>query len=618
MQPSYISVGGSWGAILESTCQKWMLHVDENLLLSGFRHRPGIQPWIGEHIGKYLLGAIPTSQMLRCTELAEKAQRLVEELVKCQEEDGYLGTYLKEGRWLGYGDVGPGDVWDVWVHKYCILALLAYQEFAGWEPALEAAVKAADLLLKEFGPGRRDINKCDYHTGLASGSVLEPIMLLYQRTGEQRYLDFAHHLLSRWEAPDGPRIMPVLRERGDVSTIGNGKAYEMLSCFVGLVEYARVTGDREVLQLVLEARDRIADTQRYPTGGMSNKEHFWRPGLSPEWGSMETCVTFTWIQLNLRLFELTGDERALDLVEEAAWNQLLPAVSPQHDTWSYHLSMTGPKRFFKEWIQGVDKGKTSFGGAPLTCCHTNGQRGLALAPLYTYGVTPQGALAVNLYGESEGWLELPGVGRVQITQHTDFPRAERVTLQVIPEGDGEYELLLRRPPWVNAVVVDGQKAAESGRRIIVRRSGRATVHICLEMGPHVRMCGFEARGKCAIAYGPLILAMDHAPKGLDLDQVALVLGRSEITRNLSVLMENGWPVVDVPVAGIPKFAVFDAGVELAGTVRLRPVLFAGLEGNPGLERVINGTAMPSYNLAKKRQTLFPEYRVLLPFFWCPG
>jgi len=138
------------------------------------------------------------------------------------------------------------------------------------------------------------------------------------------------------------------------------------------------------------------------------------------------------------------------------------------------------------------------------------------------------------------------------------------------------------------------------------------------MGPHVRMCGFEARGKCAIAYGPLILAMDHAPKGLDLDQVALVLGRSEITRNLSVLMENGWPVVDVPVAGIPKFAVFDAGVELAGTVRLRPVLFAGLEGNPGLERVINGTAMPSYNLAKKRQTLFPEYRVLLPFFWCPG
>jgi hypothetical protein len=53
-------------------------------------------------------------------------------------------------------------------------------------------------------------------------------------------------------------------------------------------------------------------------------------------------------------------------------------------------------------------------------------------------------------------------------------------------------------------------------------------------------------------------------------------------------------------------------------VLLKPVLFTGLEGNPGLDSVIDGEDVRHYNLAKERQSLFPEYRVLLPYLWCPG
>jgi len=52
------ALSGRWGHILEASTRRWTLAVDEQILLAGFQKRPGMQPWIGEHAGKWLLGAI--------------------------------------------------------------------------------------------------------------------------------------------------------------------------------------------------------------------------------------------------------------------------------------------------------------------------------------------------------------------------------------------------------------------------------------------------------------------------------------------------------------------------------------------------------------------------------
>jgi len=244
-------VSGMWGKRLKALIENWCLLVDEEFLLDCFRNRPGEQRFIGEHFGKYLDGVIAANVWEAHPELDKKIKYLVEEFVKTQEEDGYIGTYLPETRWQGrpHHLIPIENGWDPWVFKYSILALMHYHRLTGWQPALDVSKKAVDLLAKVFGPGGDyNLNHSDEHWGLASGSVLEAVMVVYRATGEKRYLDFATHIVKHyWEinASLQPRILPVLRHGWPIKDIGMGKAYEMISCFVGLLEYSRCTGETE-------------------------------------------------------------------------------------------------------------------------------------------------------------------------------------------------------------------------------------------------------------------------------------------------------------------------------------------------------------------------------------
>jgi len=381
----------------------------------------------------------------------------------------------------------------------------------------------------------------------------------------------------------------------------------MMSCFVGLVEYARATGDGDILQMVLDARDRIADSMRYPTGGMSSNEWFTFPGELPERANIETCVAFTWVQLNLRLFEVCGDERGVELAEWTAWNQLFPALAPDCSTWTYHLPVTGPKRFARRGGQEGDE------GGALTCCHTNGQRGLALLPQYQYTLDGAGALCVNLYGASSAVIELPGAGPVRVEQHTAFPRANEVELRLHPDGPASYTVRLRQPEWADGLEVQGAPVAPNGHRHDLTCRGEVTLRVRFRMRPRLLLLGFEARGRCTASYGPLVMALDKPPAGWALDAVALAVHPEAFPASAALAEEQGWPALDVPAIRLPGLVMADASAMAQApraAIRLKPVLLCGLEGNPCLESDLGFGDISVHN--PDSRALLPEYRVMLP------
>lgn len=123
-----------------------------------------------------------------------KITRGVQAILATQSPDGYIGNYAPDAQLGG---------WDVWGRKYTMLGLLAYYDLTGDKKSLEGAVKLADHLLTQI-PAQKSIVRAGYYRGMPPSSVLVPMVMLYNRTMDSRYLDFAKYIVSEWETPDGP------------------------------------------------------------------------------------------------------------------------------------------------------------------------------------------------------------------------------------------------------------------------------------------------------------------------------------------------------------------------------------------------------------------------------
>src|SRR5208282_1881816 len=190
----------------------------------------------------------------------------------------------------------------------------------------------------------------------------------------------------------------------------NAKAYEMLSNLVGLCELARATGDRSFVQPVLNAWQDIVSKRLYITGSASQGEHFHGDyDLPNQTGAhvAETCVTVTWIQLNLQLLRLTGDAKFANELEKTIYNHLAAAQNPRGDDWCYFTPLAGKKPY--------DSG--------ITCCHSSGPRGMALAPMEAYlkeQTDGSDVLLVSTFETSSVTAELGGT-EVRVEQRSHFP-----------------------------------------------------------------------------------------------------------------------------------------------------------------------------------------------------
>jgi DUF1680 family protein len=265
--PDRVRLSGWVGLRIAANEANRLAKLDPARLLEGYRKRPGRQSWDGEHVGKWLDAATLAWVNTGDPALRQKLDYVAAELIKCQLEDGYLGTYLDKDRWTE---------WDVWAHKYNLIGLITYMRYTGNLEPLPACRRMGDLLCNTFGdePGKRDIIKAGPHKGMAPTSVLEPMVLLYRLTGERRYLEFCRYILRAWEQPNGPKIISTLLRAKRVDKVGNAKAYEMLSCLNGALEFYRTTGEPKILEACLNAWQDIVENRLYLTGAASYEEFF--------------------------------------------------------------------------------------------------------------------------------------------------------------------------------------------------------------------------------------------------------------------------------------------------------------------------------------------------------
>lgn len=503
--------------------------------------------WRGEYWGKLMRGACMTWQHTEDSELYDILTDAVKGLLAAQDADGRISTYSKKAEFQD---------WDIWCRKYVLLGLIHFHEICREEglkeAVLEAAGKHLDYIVSHIGEGedkKKITQTSNIWRGINSSSILEPVVRLYQLKPEKRYLDFADYIVENGGAEGFDIFQAAFEDRLYPYQYPVVKAYELMSCFEGLLVYARVKGDERRKQAVIRFADRLLESEATIVGGsgcrheLFNHSTLMQTGTDYEGLMLETCVTVTWMKLMARVYEMTGDMRYLEEVERAAFNALYGAVNTENSTCGpeatfdlpsyrgvYERSVSGhggKGQMFDSYsplrsgIRGMAVGgfksmeqETAYCG----CCIAIGAAGTALVPAVAAGER-QGGIEVGIY--------LPGMIRVmagevpvELTVETSYPAGGETDILIHTVREVSFLLRLRIPSFAESGKVlvneEEQEGVCPGSFLELRRSwkdgDRIRISLCFAPRLVYGMENQEDPGSSrhvAVLYGPLVLARDR-------------------------------------------------------------------------------------------------------------
>ncbi|HKC86847.1 MAG TPA: beta-L-arabinofuranosidase domain-containing protein [Blastocatellia bacterium] len=563
VDPGAVQIHGFLGERCKKNERAWLLTKNEDELLGGFQRRPGKQAWVGEHAGKWLHAATLAWAYTKSEALRAKLDRVASSLIATQKPDGYLGTYVDDAHW----GMSRDQKWDVWVHKYDLIGLITYHTYTGDKAALEASKKIGDLLVKTFGraweaESKLDLNERSAHAGMASGSVLEPMVLLYRATGDGRYLEFARYIAEHWEDRKGPKLISSLTDKKSVKQTADAKAYEMMSCLVGLCELYRATGETRYMTPAVNAWNDIVSSQLLITGSGGGDEHWTEPRAFPSSQKdhvAETCVTVTWIQLTQQLLRLTGEARYADELEKTFYNHLAAAQRPDGAAWAYFTALDGKKPYQTE----------------QNCGTSSGPRGWAMLPALAYMISDDGVV-INFYTPGQARIKIGGE-EVTVKQATQYPADGRVAITVTTQKPQKFSLRARVPSWSN---IAGVKA-QPNTYWLLRQTWSGSQTITLDFALPTRVingAGVNA-GKIAVARGPMVLAVDeqYNPGGAPISAIALTSQQPQLKTSVTYRDADGLPAYETAAIVTQDTGKYRAGEVV--TLRLVPFASAGAYGN---------------------------------------
>ena len=493
-----VHLKGLAGQTLERVIENRLKTVDYARMTEPFHKRNEDDfRWRCEFWGKVTRSAIFAWRGTGDKQLRRIIDDTVEDMLSTQTPDGRITTYPADKQLRG---------WDLWGRKYVLLTLLEYYaECGNSQKVLDAAIRLADDLLNSTGGNIQDYGE---HYGLAASSILRALVMLYRFGGEKRHLDAATKLASIG-CCHLHNIFKMATLGVPPAELSNGKAYEMTSCFQGLCELYKVTGDYDMLESISAYYRAVRDREIFITGSGGLKDangEFWFHGKEHQvrhdcGGIGETCVTVTWMAFCRNVMELFGESNAADEFERSLYNAMIGAVSPDATNFTHinpFLDGTGYRTIsFDQMARGKCKG---FDGHD--CCRAQGPYGLALAP-YVAVMKSNDGYVVNLYEN----MEVDGLLRIE----GGFPLKGNVCITI--EKGGEYEILLRMPSEYGCKI-DGVKQ-DAGIYASLTQKWRPGDKIKLEFDLKTRSIHniYELHSKWedsyeAYAQGPLVMAKD--------------------------------------------------------------------------------------------------------------
>lgn len=415
--------------------------------------------WNSETQSNWLDGLFRTSVMTENGKMIKKARHYLEERLKTQDEDGYLGIYRKELRYQQGKENG-----ELWAQSSLARVLLAYYEYTGNPEILDKIIRALDLTMEKYPQGmsrpfsteeeKPDTCCCGLSHGL---TITDAYLELYRITGEEKYLDycvFLYESYSREKNLEYDVSMPNLWKENITFQSHGVHTYEHIRA---LVIYAYTTGNKELLNRCLDKLEKYLS----PSGGPIGDEWIFPEGADPSLTGYEYCSIHELLHSYSLLMQVTGDLKWADKIEWLFFNAGRGSHHPEESSVAYLKSDNSysmksefqmPQSHCKVTVQ------TRYKYSPVhqdvaVCCVPNAGR---ILPYYVQNMwqKKEDGFVKMLYGPSLLQTEYEGVP-VQIQESSEYPNGNCIRIKVTAAREISFHICLRRPSWWTEVSAEG-------------------------------------------------------------------------------------------------------------------------------------------------------------------
>ena len=417
----------------------------------------------GEHIGrryndsdvfKVIEGASYSLHLDPNQELDAYLDGLIGKITAAQETDGYLYTVrsidleLKTKTDREINAIGRTR-WENLEHSHELYnvghlyeAAVAHFQATGRLSLLDVAIKNADLIVSEFGPGKR--SDVPGHEEIEIGLVK-----LYRVTRNPRYLDLAEFFINQRgdstsrETLYGTYAQDHIRVINQTEPVGH--AVRAMYLYAGMTDVAAIKKNKSYVKTLDRIWDNLVKTKMYVTGGIGSTkdgEAFGQAYNLPNRSAYcETCAAVGHALWNHRMFLLHGESKYLDILERILYNGFLSGVS-----------ISGDRFFYVNPLQDVAESERQpwFGTA---CCPSNVCRFMPSIAGYIYAKQQQN-IYINLFIGSKADIQIKNQ-MVHIIQKTKYPWDGKIKINIKPQHTARFAVYIRMPGWSQNQPVPG-------------------------------------------------------------------------------------------------------------------------------------------------------------------
>jgi len=439
--------------------------------------------WRGEFWGKWMISACRVARYEKDDSLKVFLREAAHRVIATSDPDGYIGSYADPRNVFpcdpetSLKAVGFRSVfnWNVWCRKYTLWGMLETYLLTGDEEILAACVRFSDQLIAMLKDMGIKTAQCGTFNGLPAGSIMKPMLILYRATADRKYLDFAIEIANDWEREDGkiPNIISNALAQKPVHTWYENprlwaKAYEMMSCFDGVLELYRVTGVKRYLTAVENMHDLLWEHEQNLLFSVGFNDQFahgsaWANSIS------EPCDVIHWMRLCAELYYLTGEAKYMHTFEYSFYNPFL-ASSFKDGKWG------------ARGVRSMGRHMVTHGKVEMQhnhCCVTNVPRGFINAA-ECYVLQTADGLVVNHYTDFTAEAE-----NATVKIGGSYLRDGKVQLTV--ETKNAIKLQLRIPDFSSHTTLNGKEiVGKKGYYTVQINAGITKLSLSFEMAVRLR------------------------------------------------------------------------------------------------------------------------------------